>query len=379
MRAGAPTPDDLTAGLVFGSRVDIIAPDGSVVHDVPVSAGRVVTKGDAAVPDGVEGLVLPDRHNGHLLLPRRRGSVLGTDGHEITVTTTVRTLSRRRSWRIPMGRFLVTRVEPSDGELRVTAAGRLARVATHLRGVPAATATASPMSGEIMRILMEDGLEVAVDPRLPGRSLPAGFGWGTDRLKSVLDLVAAWPARLLMDGHGTVHVLPPAGDGPPVVTWTHGEDGPHVDHGSWRPHLSRTLIEAPEVISREGVVNHAIVKIAGGVSGEDGEQQPDRYIDLAKRDGPYAVDAYGWVSQLIESDAITSIGQAQSVAVETIAKAGRRAWVVDVDAVPTWLPEIGDTVATRQDGETLTGTLAASDVPLTPADGPARFQVEVQQ
>ena len=138
MRPDAPTPDDLAAGLVFSTRADIIVPGGARVLGVPVSAGRVVTKGDSAVPDGVEGLVLPDQFEGHVLRPRRRGSMLGADGHELALTTTVWTLSRRRRWVIPMGRYLVTSVEPSAGELRVTAAGLLQRVATHLRGVPGA-------------------------------------------------------------------------------------------------------------------------------------------------------------------------------------------------------------------------------------------------
>lgn len=378
MRPDAPTPDDLAAGLVFSTRADIIVPGGARVLGVPVSAGRVVTKGDSAVPDGVEGLVLPDRFEGHVLRPRRRGSMLGADGHELALTTTVWTLSRRRRWVIPMGRYLVTSVEPSAGELRVTAAGMLQRVATHLRGVPGATATASPIAGEIMAILVADGLEVDFDPRLPGRSLPAGFGWGSDRLKSVVELVAAWPARIVMDGRGVVRILPPPAAGEPVITWADGQDGPRVDAQAWRPGLSRTVISAPEKVSREGVVNHVIVKVPGGQS-EDGEQQPDRYVELPARTGRYSVEAFGWVSRLIEHDAITSVGQAQSVAVEELAKSGRRSWVVDVDAVPTWLPEIGDNVALLTEDGPLAGLVAGTDMPLTPADGAARYQVEVQQ
>lgn len=378
MLPDAPTPDDLAAGLVFSTRADIIVPGGARVLGVPVSAGRVVTKGDSAVPDGVEGLVLPDQFEGHVLRPRRRGSMLCADGHELALTTTVWTLSRRRRWVVPMGRFLVMSIEPSAGQLRVTAAGLLQRVASHLRGVPGATATASPMMGEVGRILAEDGLDVSFDPRLPGRSLPSGFGWGSDRLKSLHELVQAWPARVVMDGRGVVRILPPPDASAPVLTWTDGEPGPRVAHDLWDPSMSHTLISAPETVSREGVVNHVIVKVPGQ-QGEDGEQLPDRYVELAKRDGRYAVQRYGWVSKLVESDAITSLGQAQSVAAEEISKAGRRSWVVDVDAVPTWQPELGDAVAVRQGGETLPGVLAGLDMPLTPADGVARFQVEVQQ
>ena len=378
MRPDAPAPDDLAAGLGFSTRADIIVPGGEVVAGVPVTAGRVVTKGDAAVPDGVEGLVLPARFDGHVLRPRRRGSVLAADGHEVALTTTVWTLSRRRRWVIPMGRFLVTSVEPSEGQVRVTGAGLLQRVATHLRGVPGATATSSPMAGEIMAILMADGLEVDIDPALPGRSLPSGFGWGSDRLKSVTELVAAWPARIVMDGRGVVRVLPPPAAGDPVITWADEQDGPQVGAQSWRPGLSRTVISAPEKVSREGVVNHIIVKVPGGQS-EDGEQQPDRYVEVAARTGRYAVHAFGWVSQLVEHDAITSVGQAQSVAVEELAKAGRRSWVVDVDAVPSWLPEVGDPAALLTADGPLSGLVSATDIPLTPADGSARYQVEVQQ
>ena len=242
-----------------------------------------------------------------------------------------------------------------------------------MRGVPAATSTSSPMAGEIGAILAADGLEVYFDPALPGRALPAGFGWGSDRLKSVVDLVAAWPARIVMDGRGVVRILPPPAAAAPVITWTDQQPDGRAPAG-----VSHTVISSPERVTRDGVVNHIIVKVSG-TTGEDGEQQPDRYVEVATRRGRYNVDTYGWVSRLIEHDAITSIGQAQSVALEELARATRRAWVVDVDAVPTWLPEVGDPVAVHVDGEPLAGVLAGTDMPLTPSDGAARYQVEVQQ
>ena len=194
MRAEAPTPDDLAGGLVFSSHADIIGPRGERVLSVPVSGGRVVTRLDQPVPDGVEGLILPDKFEGEVLAPRRRGAVLGVDGHRVALTTTIRNLSRSRVWRVPMGVYVVTEVEAFGGYVRVHGAGMLERTRARLRPMPGGTEAPSPLAGELLRILSTDGLEMTVDSRLPDRVLPAGYAWGTDRLRTVMDLVRAWPA-----------------------------------------------------------------------------------------------------------------------------------------------------------------------------------------
>lgn len=356
MRTDAPGLGHVAAGLVLASTVDVWHGGRAVALGVPVGGGRVVAQVDQDVPERLDSLILPREHDGLVLDPSMPGGVLGVRGQRVHVTATLTTLDGGRRWVLPMGRFVVTSVARDGAGLVVSGTGLLSLVRDHLRARPGGVGKASPMVGVIMGHLADDGLEGYFAPGLPSRTVPSGFTWGEDRLASLQELVAAWPARMRATWDGRVGFFPPlTEDVSPVAFWHDGEGG--------------TVVSAPIEHTREGLFNHVIVPVKGGAG-----QPQERWV----KTGGLAVQDFGWVSRRIETGAITSVPQAQAVAVNELAAAGVRSATIPVETAPDWRVELDDDVeVVTHDGLRAWGRVTGLDLPLSVADGAARYDVGV--
>lgn len=227
MRADAPPLEVAAAGLVQDTRVSVWYAGRQVAHDIPVGDGRAVVQADQDVPERLD-VALPRAWDGVTLDPARRGAVLGSGGHRLAVATTLTTPDGTRRWHLPLGAFLVTSWGRDGASITVQGEGLLRLVDEHDRATPGGIRAGTPISALVGQLLAEDGLETYVHPALPARRVPAGFTWGTDRMASLKELAAAWPAvvRGTPDGKIGFYPPPPADvDTAPALSWHDGVGG----------------------------------------------------------------------------------------------------------------------------------------------------------
>lgn len=358
MRADAPAAEFVAAGLVVSSTVDVWHGGRVTALEVPVVSGRFAVQRDQDVPERLD-VTVPVEWAGVVLDPGRRGAALGSDGHELAVTVRLETLDGGRSWTVPVGRFQVRKWTVADAGVRVMCHGLLQKVQDRLRAVPRSPGRVSPIAGELMREFADLGMQTRVHPSLPSRSVPADFVFGADRLASIQELVTAWPARMRVDPLGVVEFLPPLSTDVSAVAVLH--DG-----------VGGTVVGAPSEGDREGAYNHVIVRVRP--EGDAPEWVHEDWV----RTGRLAVDTYGWVSREVESKAIRYVAQAQSIAWQELAASQIRERTLPVEAAPDWRLEVDDAVTVRtSEGVDETGILTGVDLPLTAADGVARYDVGV--
>ena len=359
MRADAPSAEHVAAGLVVSSTVDVWHGGEVTALAVPVASGRYVAQRDQDVPERVD-LTLPVEWQGTVLDPGRKRSVLGSDGHEVAVTVHLESLDGARRWDVPLGRFLVQSWNVEGAGVRVMAHGLLRRVADHLRASPRSPGSASPIAGELMRELADVGFSTRVHDDLPSISVPRDFVFGSDRLASVQELVAAWPARMRVASDGVVEFLPPiTTQTPPAVAVLHDGQG-------------GTVVGAPSEGDREGAYNHVIVRVKP--EGDAPEWSHEDHV----QSGRMRPSTYGYVSREVESTVIQYVAQAQSIAWQELAASQVRHRTLPVELATDWRLELDDPVTvTTSEGVDETGLITGVDFPLTAGDGVGRIDVGV--
>lgn len=109
-----------------------------------------------------------------------------------------------------LGTFAVHSWDADDDSVNVTGYTALKSVEEARFTVPQAPQSGGTLASEFVR-LMGGIAPVVIDGSLVDRAVPASMSWGDDRLAALYDIAAAWPARLRVDSHGVVYVLPPLG------------------------------------------------------------------------------------------------------------------------------------------------------------------------
>jgi len=361
MLLDAPPLAASAAGLVVRSTVNVLYGGRTVAKGVPVGGGSLICQADQDVPERVD-LALPGEW-GKVTLDPGRGGVLGALGHQIQLTVHLSTPDGSRHWRQERGRFIVQEWQRDGAGVRLAGRGLLQAVVDRQRARPYAAGRPSPISGEVLSILALCGLEGWLDPRLSvGRRVPADFVQGEDVWAAFTELLTAWPARARMDGYGAIRLLPglPADLPAPDVWWHDGRGG--------------TVVGAPSEGTRDGAFSHVIVKVRP----EDDDVVVPPVEDWVRR-GPLNVDTFGWVSRVIESDAVTTTAQAEAVAANELARAGVRAKTVPVEMVPDWRVELDDVAHVQtSDGVREVGRVTGIELPLVGrSDARARCDVGV--
>lgn len=360
MRTNAPSGEHAASGLVISSTVDVWLGGKVTALAVPVVTGRLAVQRDQSVPERLD-VTLPVEWNGTVLDPGMKRSALGSDGHDLDVTVHLETLDGARRWKLPLGRFPVQSWKIEGAGVRLMAHGLLQIVADDLRAAPRSPGKVSPIAGELMRELADLGFQTRVHPGLPERSVPRDFVFGTDRLKSIIELVTVWPARMRVAPDGVVDFLPALSleDVPPAVTVLHdGVDG--------------TVVSAPSEGDREGAYNKVIVRIR-----PEGDAPEDAHVEELKQ-GRMAVAVYRPKAREVDVEGVRTLAQAQGIARQEVAAARVRLRTLRVEAASDWRLEVDDPVTVHTaEGVDETGLLTGVDMPLTARDGLALYDVGV--
>ncbi|MGJ9487123.1 hypothetical protein ACRQFN_02335 [Actinotignum sp. GS-2025e] len=340
MRDNVPTPEELN-----GSTYEVTAEITYMGHAVwaPVLAGHLIWQADQWPAARVSFTIPRHDEDGEDLLHDGR---VGTDGHNVRLFAAASNTSR--VWRWELGRFLIDKITPSPGTLEVSAVLRTALVDAHKGAAPVGVAEAASVDMIIRTLCGSDNVTVAFDRGLSGVTVPKDFTIGTDRGRSLRELIEAWPAYVAPDENVDVVVRPiPTGTPGPgeVVTF------------SDRPGTG-TVIGAKFTLERSQVTNHVIVPV----------KDSDTVGQAWARYGKYSVDTYGWQSRTIDRASVATAAHASIVAHAELQKALLRAVTVPVELFPDHRLEPYDLVGVTSREITGTGYITGLDIPLSHAE-----------
>lgn len=288
-------------------------------------------------------------------------------GQVLHVSLTIGSLISGAWWTVPLGRFLITSVEPGPSTVRVTGKSLLQRLEEDRLTEPMAPDPAGSLASE-MRRLVGSRMGLIIDPALGDRPCPS-MTWGESRIDAVYEIAKAWPAVVREGGDGILYLSPPTPDptSRPQLRLSDGDEG--------------TVVGVAASVSRDKIYNRVVAR--GQESSDEGSPSFQAVADQLT--GPMRVDGpYGVVPRFFSSPLITSVAQAKSTAEAMLADAVRKKVKVPVQHAPD--PRIHldahVEVETRPvdgaTGRTMWGVVAAYEVPLT-YRGAQKTDVEVVQ
>lgn len=328
-----------------------------LAESVPIIGGRLAVNGDQQVPERLT-FTVPEDADGRSWVPEDFLHPLAHYGQYVTADISVQAAVTGEVTSSRLGRFQIQSWEADDdGLVSVECVGLLQRAMDARFRVPQVPRPTGTLVSEIRR-LMVPGVPVVIDPALADRPVPQHFVWDDDRLGALYELADAWPARLRVDQHGTLRVLPPLPAQPvPVLSWTDGEGG--------------AVVRAPRSGSRDGVHNVVVARSSG-------TDQPGRPpLQAVAVTGEHALrpDTYGEVVRYWSSPLATTTAMLQSSADSLVASANRRARPQIVRVLPDPRVELDDPVRVTRDGRTTVGWVTGYDLPLTVDDGDMTVRV----
>ena len=286
-------------------------------------------------------------------------------GQVLHVSLTIVSLIISAWWAVPLGRFLITSVEPGPSTVRVTGKSLLQRLEEDRLTEPMAPDPAGSMSSELRR-LIGSRMGLIIDPALRDYPCPS-MAWGESRIDAVYEIARAWPAVVREGGDGILYLSPPTPDptSRPELRLSDGAEG--------------TVVGVAASVSRDKIYNRVIAR--GQESSDEGSPSFQAVADQLT--GPMRVDGpYGVVPRFFSSPLITSVAQAKSTAEAMLADAVRKKIKVPVEHAPDPRIRLGAhvEVETRPvDGattRTMWGVVTAYEVPLT-YKGTQKTDVEV--
>ena len=288
-------------------------------------------------------------------------------GQVLHVSLTIGSLISSAWWTVPLGRFLITSVEPGPSTVRVTGKSLLQRLEEDRLTEPMAPDPAGSMASELRR-LVGSRMGLIIDPALRDYPCPS-MTWGESRIDAVYEIARSWPAVVREGGDGILYVSPPTPDptSRPELRLSDGAEG--------------TVGGVAASVSRDKIYNRVVAR--GQESSDEGSPSFQAIAD--QMTGPMRVDGpYGVVPRFFSSPLITSVAQAKSTAEAMLADAVRKKVTVPVEHAPD--PRIRldahVEVETRPvegtQGRTVWGVVSAYEVPLT-YRGTQKTDVEVVQ
>lgn len=288
-------------------------------------------------------------------------------GQVLHVSLTIGSLISSAWWTVPLGRFLITSVEPSPSTVRVTGKSLLQRLEEDRLTEPMTPDPAGSMASELRR-LVGSRMGLIIDPALRDYPCPS-MAWGESRIDAVYEIARSWPAIVREGGDGILYVSPPTPDptSRPELRLSDGAEG--------------TVVGVAASVSRDKIYNRVVAR--GQESSDEGAPSFQAIAD--QMTGPMRVDGpYGVVPRFFSSPLITSVAQAKSTAEAMLADAVRKKIKVPVEHSPD--PRIRldahVEVETRPVegtlGRTVWGVVSAYEVPLT-YRGTQKTEIEVVQ
>ena len=286
-------------------------------------------------------------------------------GQVLHVSLTIGSLIGGGWWTVPLGRFLITSVEPGPSTVRVTGKSLLQRLEEDRLTEPMAPDPAGSMASELRR-LVGSRMGLIIDPMLRDYPCPS-MAWGESRIDAVYEIARAWPATVHEGGDGILYLSPPTPDptSRPELRLSDGAEG--------------TVVGVAAAASRDKIYNRVVAR--GQESSDEGAPSFQAIADQLT--GPMRVDGpYGVVPRFFSSPLITSVAQAKSTAEAMLADAVRKKIKVPIQHAPDPRIHLGAhvEVETRPvDGattRTVWGVVTAYEVPLT-YRGTQKTDVEV--
>lgn len=288
-------------------------------------------------------------------------------GQVLHVSLTIGSLISSAWWTVPLGRFLITSVEPGPSTVRVTGKSLLQRLEEDRLTEPMTPDPAGSMASELRR-LVGSRMGLIIDPALRDYPCPS-MAWGESRIDAVYEIARSWPAIVREGGDGILYVSPPTPDptSRPELCLSDGAEG--------------TVVGVAASVSRDKIYNRVVAR--GQESSDEGAPSFQAIAD--QMTGPMRVDGpYGVVPRFFSSPLITSVAQAKSTAEAMLADAVRKKIKVPVEHSPD--PRIRldahVEVETRPVegtlGRTVWGVVSAYEVPLT-YRGTQKTEIEVVQ
>lgn len=288
-------------------------------------------------------------------------------GQVLHVSLTISSVLGGDWWTIPIGRFLITAVEPGPATVRVTGKSLLQRLEEDRLTEPMAPDPAGTLASELRR-LVGSRMGLIIAPELGDRPCPS-MTWGESRIDAVYEIARAWPASVREGGDGTLYLSPPVTDpsSRPQLRLTDGEAG--------------TVVGVASSVSRDKIYNRVVAR--GQETSDEGAPSFQAVADQLT--GPMRVDGpYGIVPRFFSSPLITSAVQAKNAAEAMLADATRKKIKVPVEHAPD--PrihldahvEVSTQPVEAAPSKTLWGVVAAYEVPLT-YRGTQKTELEVSQ
>ena len=286
-------------------------------------------------------------------------------GQVLHVSLTIGSLIGGGWWTVPLGRFLITSVEPGLSTVRVTGKSLLQRLEEDRLTQPMAPDPAGSMASELRR-LVGSRMGLIIDPALRDYPCPS-MTWGESRIDAVYEIARAWPAVVREGGDGILYVSPPTPDptSRPKFRLSDGDGG--------------TVVGVAASVSRDKIYNRVVARGQENTDGGSPSFQAiaDQMIGPMRVDGPYGV-----VPRFFSSPLITSVAQAKETAEAMLADAVRKKVKIPVEHAPDPRVRLDAhvEVETRPvDGattRTLWGVVVAYEVPLT-YRGTQKTEIEV--
>jgi hypothetical protein len=342
-----------------------------IADDVPIVGGREEFDDTLRVPERVV-VTVPRVVDGVDWTPVQPEDPLSPYGQRLHVKLGVDIGADGTEW-INRGEFLIHDTQPQGETLSVTAVGLLALI-DEARLVTPYVHSGTFLSS--LRGLLEPAITMVVDQDVVdnNRAVPSDLNEDEDRLKAVLDLLAAWPARAQMTPDGYLRVLD--ADSYPAST-AHlqryrfqTEQGDDDDNAN--------VITVAGGLTREGLINTVVAR---GQASDGGQITGVRYD---RTGGPTSLgSAFNPlpVPEFFFSPLITQTAQANTAAEKILRRrAGLAARRYDVQAVPDPRLLGNETIQYRPDASPDDGRLVpviveAFTLPYTADSGPARMSL----
>ena len=167
-------------------------------------------------------------------------------GQVLHVSLTIGSLIGGGWWTVPLGRFLITSVEPGLSTVRVTGKSLLQRLEEDRLTEPMAPDPAGSMASELRR-LVGSRMGLIIDPALRDYPCPS-MTWGESRIDAVYEIARAWPAVVREGGDGILYVSPPTPDptSRPKFRLSDGDGG--------------TVVGVAASVSRDKIYNRVVAR-----------------------------------------------------------------------------------------------------------------------
>lgn len=350
MRSGAPS-SVLASSAQWDVQVASWQGTSLRAASVPIVSGVWSADASRQVPDSLD-LRVPRGAVDEWVPGADTSHPLARYGQTLTATVVVTDVTGQSSWRTQVGQAVIQEWSADDpGDVQVTAAGVLQRVADDRLPAPTSPAAGATLAGEFRR-LISGGIPVEI-AGLTDRAAASSFTWDEDRLAALYDIADAWPALLAVTARGGVRLsapLPATFPGP-VLTWTDGEGG--------------TVVSAPRSDTRDDAYNAVVAR---GSSASTTAAMISAEVKVTS--GPMATTGpYGVVRRFYSSPLLTTTGQAELAAQSILATAMRPSRTVTVTCAPDPRVELHDPVRAVRGGQTFDGWVVAYRLPLTVRDG----------